>query len=99
MIVDESADDALLQHSAINRLPKPHKHYLEIVQDWLRRPECGNKFLQRFEDRPWNDNSEDLVALGNGLGDDIDSVTRWTATTVIPCLDRLGLHRFIVGSL
>ncbi|KAF1346966.1 hypothetical protein BDV97DRAFT_391850 [Delphinella strobiligena] len=85
-------DEALLQQAETNKLEKAQKQDLEVLQDWLRRPEGGDNFLRSFEDRPWSENTNDLVALG-GMGSDIDAVTKWTVSRAIPWLDQHGMHR------
>lgn len=91
-------DEALLQQAEINKLEKAQKQDLEVLQDWLRRPEGGNNFLQSFEDRPWSDDTDDLVALG-GIGSDIDAVTKWTVSRAIPWLNQHGMHRLKVSGV
>lgn len=87
----------MLRQDAVNKLDKAQKEDLEVLQDWLRREEGGNNFLQSFEDRPWGDDADDLVAVGGGIGADVDMVTKWTASTAIPWLNRHGLYRLKVS--
>jgi hypothetical protein len=81
----------VLRQAEIQGLPKPKKYDLEVLRDWLGRGKGGNNFLSGIEDLPWLESeTADLVAVS---GRNFDSITSWTAETLVPWLYRSKLLR------
>jgi len=78
--------EAVLRQAAIKNLPKPNEYDTKVLRDWLGREKGGNNFLSGVEDLPWLESeTSDLVAVSSR---DFDSITRWTAETLVPWLYR-----------
>jgi len=76
----------VLRQAAIKNLPKPNEYDTKVLRDWLGREKGGNNFLSGVEDLPWLESeTSDLVAVSSR---DFDSITRWTAETLVPWLYR-----------
>jgi len=81
----------VLRQAEIQGLPKPKKYDLEVLRDWLGREKGGNNFLSGIEDLPWLESeTADLIAVS---GRDFDSITSWTAETLVPWLYRSRIVR------
>jgi hypothetical protein len=90
-------DAALLQEAEINRLASVNKENLDVLRDWLRRPDGGNAFLADagHEGEPWqNKKVNDLVALCPKEDDDV--LTHWFGDKFIPWLHKICLHKIRV---
>jgi hypothetical protein len=63
------------KHTEIKILPKPKKYDLEVWKG-------GNNFLSDVEGLPWleSETSDPVAASGR----DFDSITSWTAKTLVP---------------
>ncbi|KAL8781238.1 MAG: hypothetical protein Q9213_006091 [Squamulea squamosa] len=53
---------ALLQYNALRKIPKPASNSVEVLREWLDRPEGGNCFLGPKEANMW-DVEKDLLSL------------------------------------
>lgn len=94
---DLKQDAALLQEAEINRLASVNKENLDVLRDWLGRPEGGNSFFAEagHEGEPWlNKKVNDLVALCPKVED--NALTRWFGDKFIPWLHRICLHHYQV---
>ncbi|MCJ1462994.1 hypothetical protein MMC07_001598 [Pseudocyphellaria aurata] len=85
---------ALLQYSSIQKYEKPHKRHLNILREWLDRPEGGDFFLRGREAETWKTDA-DLIALSTRKAEK-DVLTRLISERVIPWYHRYWGHRFKV---
>lgn len=49
-----SIDAALLQVAQITAVSRPSEHNLNLLRDWLQRPDHGNSFLRGIESKTWD---------------------------------------------
>jgi len=76
------ADDALLQYAHVEHLERPVSRHVEVLREWLDRPEGGDFFLRGREAEIW-DKDKDLIAPASRESDK-DSLTLWITDTLIP---------------
>ncbi|MCJ1269864.1 hypothetical protein MMC22_009757 [Lobaria immixta] len=88
-------NNALLQYSGIQKYEKPNKRYLNILQEWLDRPEGGDYFLQGREAEIWESDA-DLIAL-SGRQAEKDLLTQLMSDRLVPWYHRYWGHRFKNG--
>lgn len=81
----------------IQKLPRPSKRNVKVLQEWLERPEGGDFFLRGREAEIW-DQDKDLVTLSNASANR-DRLTGLITDSIIPWYHcRLG-YRFKVRSI
>ena len=66
----------------MQKLLKPSKNDLQLLKEWLERPEGGNFFLRGREANIW-DNDLDVVATSGNKAEQ-DSFTKLVADKVVP---------------
>ncbi|KAK2768737.1 hypothetical protein FQN54_000593 [Arachnomyces sp. PD_36] len=88
-------NDALLQQSRIQALPKPHNLDVQFIQEWLKLPTGGDFFLHGTTEHAWDDN-EDLVCLKPPEpGEEKNSSARWLSETILPWFHSHIGHRVL----
>ena len=88
-------DEALLQIRETQRLHRPGKRDVQLLQEWLERPEGGDFFLRGREAEMWDEDG-DLVTLSDGSADK-DSLTKLITDKIIPWYHTRWGHRVKVG--
>lgn len=90
------ADDALLQQAKILQLRDANKSDLNIIKNWILRPDGGNNFFRGRERAPWEEgNAEDLVSLDGWL-DGRDHFTLWIKDKIVPWYHDCWGHRKVM---
>ncbi|KAL8742368.1 MAG: hypothetical protein Q9190_005132 [Brigantiaea leucoxantha] len=85
-------NDALVRYSQVQGMPRPYARHLQILQQWLDRPEGGNFFLRGYEADIW-ENEKDVVAFSDAKNEK-DSCTRSICSHIVPLYHRFWIRRF-----
>ena len=94
------ADELLLRASGIAALPKPDKHDLATLREWLDSEAGGDGFLQNNERLDsWSPGLDhDLIALGTDDADpDQEGFVKWINPTLASWYHKLGVGRWKVS--
>ena len=88
----EEYNRLLQQQQRLYQLPKPNRHDLEKLREWLERDDYGNFFLEHPEDA-WEERFDaDLVALSTRPNEG-DRFSTWLTDRVVPFVHHHILHR------
>ncbi|KAF1812830.1 hypothetical protein P152DRAFT_435035 [Eremomyces bilateralis CBS 781.70] len=83
----------LLQVASIRNIHKPRASDLEKLQEWLRDPKGGNRFLAENEAFTWsNEYKTDFATLATSTPDD-DIFTNWLVSSLVKLYHRVWGHR------
>ena len=75
-------------------LEKPKDTEIDLLREWLDRPEGGDFFLQGREAAMWN-HDEDLLTLSSRQAER-DNLTQWICNRLVPWYHRRWGHRIPV---
>jgi hypothetical protein len=81
-------DDCLAQQALLASLESPNKYDVELLRDWLRRPDMGDFPILSHDKDAWHKETEyDLIAISGRK--DTDSFTQWVSTSLVPTFHAL----------
>ncbi|KAI4117629.1 MAG: hypothetical protein LQ338_007514 [Usnochroma carphineum] len=87
----QAYNDALLQYLALRKVAKPASNAVEVLREWLDRPEGGDFFLRGREAYTW-DMEKDLLSL-NEQQPGKDGLTKLINEKLVPWYHRRWGHR------
>ena len=91
----EFLDEALLRYVQLQKISKPYANHINLLKEWLDRPEGGDFFLRGYEAEIWQDDG-DIIALSDAhIGQ--DSCTRFINGRIAPLYHHLFGLSFRVG--
>jgi hypothetical protein len=93
------SDKFLLQYKDLCKIHGPSKHDLDCLREWLKRPRCGDNFLQGVEREVWDERPQavsDLVSMSESHVER-DLISKWLSEDFLSWFHRLIGHRVKVS--
>ncbi|KAI0384842.1 hypothetical protein F5Y04DRAFT_277577 [Hypomontagnella monticulosa] len=83
-------NEALMQVTTISQAQKPRERDINLLREWLRRPDMGGLFLKGIESEIWKEvNGNDFISPAN---EDIDGFNSLVTSPIINIYHRLYGH-------
>lgn len=85
--------------NAVNRIARPRKSHISILQDWLQDSKGGNNFQKGTEDQIWDDENPSAYLTLLVPAGEMDLFSRWITRIVVGIFHRTWGEKHGLGKV